>query len=100
MASTINTTNIDTDFPIAGQDNDSQGFRDNFTNINTNFEAAKTEIEALQDKQNLVAVPPTTIGAIGDLPGQLAYDGTYMYLCTAEYDGIANIWVRTAAATW
>jgi len=100
MPSTINTNSIDTDFPIAGQDNDSQGFRDNFTNTNTNFEAAKTEIEELQDKQNLVTTPTTTIGATGDLPGQVAYDGTYMYLCTAEYDGASNIWVRTAAGTW
>ena len=49
MASTINTTNIDTAFPHAGQDNDSQGFRDNFLNTNNNFAAAKTEIEDLQD---------------------------------------------------
>ena len=50
MASTINTGNIDTTYPIAGQDNDSQGFRDNFTNTNTNFIAAKEEIEDLQAK--------------------------------------------------
>jgi len=48
MASNINTTNIDTAFPVAGQDNDSQGFRDNFFNTNQNFVEAKTEIEALQ----------------------------------------------------
>lgn len=50
MPSIINTGNIDTAYPIAGQDNDSQGFRDNFTNINDNFIAAKDEIEDLQDK--------------------------------------------------
>ena len=33
MASSINPNNIDTTYPVAGQDNDSQGFRDNFTNI-------------------------------------------------------------------
>jgi hypothetical protein len=48
MASTINPSNVDGTFPQAGQDNDTQGFRDNFTNIKTNFSAAKTEIEALQ----------------------------------------------------
>lgn len=48
MASNINTTNIDTEFPVPGQDNDSQGFRDNFTTIQENFAAAKTEIETLQ----------------------------------------------------
>ena len=50
MASNINTSNIDTAYPVAGQDNDSQGFRDNFTNINDNFTEAKNEIEDLQDK--------------------------------------------------
>lgn len=48
MASNINTTDIDTEFPVPGQDNDSQGFRDNFTTILDNFDAAKTEIETLQ----------------------------------------------------
>ena len=43
MASNINSNNVDGTFPIAGQDNDSQGFRDNFTNIKTNFTNAKTE---------------------------------------------------------
>lgn len=50
MASNINPNNIDTTYPIAGQDNDSQGFRDNFTNIKSNFEFAETEIDDLQSK--------------------------------------------------
>ncbi len=48
MASNINTTNIDAAYPVAGQDNDSQGFRDNFSTIRSNFVASKTEIETLQ----------------------------------------------------
>ena len=48
MASNISDTGINSDFPIAGQDNDSQGFRDNFTTIKANFVAAKTEIESIQ----------------------------------------------------
>ena len=50
MASNINPNNIDNAYPIAGQDNDSQGFRDNFTNIKTNFEYAEEEIDDLQSK--------------------------------------------------
>jgi hypothetical protein len=49
MPSLINTTELDTEFPVPGQDNDSQGFRDNFTNVKTNLDTAKTEIETLQD---------------------------------------------------
>jgi hypothetical protein len=48
MPSLINTLEIDTEFPVPGQDNDSQGFRDNFTNIKSNLDTAKTEIETLQ----------------------------------------------------
>ena len=48
MASNINPTNIDTTYPVAGQDNDSQGFRDNFTNIKNNFAEAEREIDDLQ----------------------------------------------------
>lgn len=48
MASNINPYNIDHTFPVAGQDNDSQGFRDNFTNTRNNFIQTKTEIEDLQ----------------------------------------------------
>lgn len=48
MASTINTTNIDVTYPIAGQDNDTQGFRDNFRNIKNNLNTAASEITALQ----------------------------------------------------
>ena len=36
MASSINPNNISVTFPVAGQDNDSQGFRDNFNNIQNN----------------------------------------------------------------
>lgn len=50
MTSSINPNNIDGTYPIAGQDNDSQGFRDNFTNIKTNFGYASGEITDLQNK--------------------------------------------------
>ena len=50
MASTINPNNIDGAYPVAGQDNNSQGFRDNFTNTKTNFEYAAAEITDLQNK--------------------------------------------------
>ena len=48
MASNINPNNIDGTYPIAGQDNNSQGFRDNFTNTKLNFTYAAQEINNLQ----------------------------------------------------
>ncbi len=50
MASLVNPFNINGNYPIAGQDNDSQGFRDNFTNIKNNFIFIKQEVEDLQAK--------------------------------------------------
>ena len=48
MTSAINTTQLNENFPTAGVDNDSQGFRTNFSNIKTNLESSKTEISDLQ----------------------------------------------------
>jgi hypothetical protein len=48
MASQINPNDIDGAYPVAGQDNNSQGFRDNFTNTKTNFTYAANEITDLQ----------------------------------------------------
>jgi hypothetical protein len=50
MTSAINPNNIDGAYPVAGQDNNSQGFRDNFTNTKTNFQFAADEISDLQSK--------------------------------------------------
>ena len=55
MTSAINPNNIDGAYPVAGQDNNSQGFRDNFTNTKTNFEYAAEEITDLQNKAVLKA---------------------------------------------
>ena len=52
MASKIVPSNIDITYPMAGQDNDTQGFRTNFQNIRNNLAQAATEITALQDAVN------------------------------------------------
>jgi len=45
--SAITYTGIDEEFPVPGQDNDSQGFRDNFSQIKTALETAKEELTDL-----------------------------------------------------
>ena len=50
MTSAINPNNIDGNYPVAGQDNSSQGMRDNFTNIKVNFQSAAAEITDIQNK--------------------------------------------------
>ena len=62
MASNIVPGNVDGAFPIAGKDNSSQGFRDNFTATKNNFTNAKTEIETLQTN----AVQTNTANNIND----------------------------------
>ena len=49
MVSQINYSSIDATYPIAGKDNDSQGFRDNFGYIKSGLEIAQGEITSLQD---------------------------------------------------
>ena len=48
MASQINATTIDETYPVAGTDNDTQGFRDNFSIIKNGLVQAATEITDLQ----------------------------------------------------
>lgn len=48
MTSLIAADTIDEDFPVADQDNDSQGFRDNFSVIKNSLSIAASEISDLQ----------------------------------------------------
>ncbi len=48
MTSNINFAGINENFPVAGQDNDTQVFRDNFSLIKENFRNSYNEITALQ----------------------------------------------------
>lgn len=46
------------------------------------------------------AAPSTSVGAAGDLAGDIAFNNSYMYYCTANYDGSTAIWKRAALASW
>ena len=73
MTSSINSNNIDGTYPVAGQDNDSQGFRDNFTATKTNFNYAASEITDLQNKAVLKsALTGTTLN--NNMGGALLID--------------------------
>jgi len=75
MTSAINPNDIDGAYPVAGQDNDSQGFRDNFTNTKTNFQYAADEITDLQTKAVLkAALTGTTLD--NNMNGSLLYNFT------------------------
>lgn len=57
MASEIITSNINTNYPVPGNNN-SQGFRDNFANIKSALDVAKSEITTLQ--QSTAKINTTT----------------------------------------
>lgn len=80
--SNINPQNIDGTYPIAGQDNNSQGFRDNFTNTVNNFTFAAAELTDLQ--QN--AVLKASLGSVGQT-GTPTNDLNYAYLTHAQLIG-------------
>lgn len=86
MASNINPTNIDGNYPVAGQDNDSQGFRDNFTNIKNNLQFAKTEIDDLQGK---VLLKSALTG--GTLSNDLNYSTLYRMQAKAQADTFRDL---------
>jgi hypothetical protein len=46
------------------------------------------------------ATPGSAIGAVGDEAGTVTWDADYIYICTADYDGITAIWKRSPIATW
>jgi hypothetical protein len=80
--SNINPQNIDGTYPIAGQDNNSQGFRDNFTNTINNFTFAAAELNDLQ--QNALLKAP--LGSVGQT-GTPANDMNYAFLTHAQLKG-------------
>jgi hypothetical protein len=81
MTSAINYLNINTAYPVAGQDNNSQGFRDNFTAISAGLAQASTEITALQTNSISTAL------ANNDLLGSNLKNGTFSQLNPKVYTG-------------
>jgi hypothetical protein len=44
--------------------------------------------------------PTTSIGAEGDLKGEVVLDDDYLYHCIADFDGSTAIWKRVELSTW
>ena len=42
---------------------------------------------------------PSAIGSSGDKAGSISWDGSYMYVCTANYDGVTAIWKKVGVST-
>lgn len=85
MTSNINFAGIDANYPVAGQDNDSQGFRDNFSNIKASLESAKSEITDLQAKAVLKGELTGGAAVDNNLGGGTVYNGFYHNLHGEAY---------------
>jgi len=74
--------------------NDSTGdtLRVTGTKINDNFD------EVYNGTASVVRTtpPPTLKGATGDIAGMIAMDNGTVYVCSADYDGVTDIWTLSA----
>ena len=87
MASNIVSTTINENYPIAGQDNDSQGFRDNFSVIKTSLATANTEITAIQANASY-------LNATNDFNGNVIREADFVATTSTVYNignAVANI---------
>lgn len=67
MSSNINFSAVDAGYPIAGQDNNTQGFRDNFNSIKTALAVANTEVTTLQNNTVLTTSLTGNTAVVNDL---------------------------------
>jgi len=44
--------------------------------------------------------PGSAVGASGDKAGMTAWDTSYLYVCTADYDGSTHVWKRTSLSSY
>jgi hypothetical protein len=87
MTSAINYSAIVTSYPVAGQDNDSQGFRDNFGAISAALSTAKDEITNLQSKAVLKSSLTAVATVTNDLAGSTVANGKMNGMATTALAG-------------
>ena len=70
--------------------NDGQGtpLRTAFQYINSNFTELYNNVQT--------SPPSSSSGQEGDVPGMIAFDQEYLYVCVYEYDATTTIWYRVA----
>ena len=88
--SSLNTSAIDVHYPVPGVNNNSQGFRDNFTSIKNNLDTTKTELTDLQSKVLLKSgLSGTTLD--NNLAGALISNASVRSFRTSTYNLGAEI---------
>ena len=82
------TINIGT----VANDGTGDSLRNAFDKCNDNFTELYTRVRS--------SVPTTTVGSSGDKAGDIAVDGSYLYVCFGSYNGSTNIWKRVALSAF
>lgn len=67
-----------------------------FTTVDCGNTVTVTPVNRPYKATQVINRTPTRIGAVGDKAGTIAVDDNYIYVCTADYDGVSNIWKRAA----
>jgi|TARA_B100001093_G_scaffold492188_1_gene533049 hypothetical protein len=86
MAITTSLTEInaiDATYPVAGQDNDSQGFRDNFNNIKTSLTKARADLSSLDTNT-------AKLNTTNDFNGETIQEANFLATTDVAY-GIGNV---------
>ena len=109
MTSAIVSSTIDADYPVSGQDNDSQGFRDNFSVIKDGLAIANAEITVLQNTSAKLNVDndfggnvidnATTNRLYGSVYSTTSTATTNVSLANGEYQRIQVVGNHTVAFT-
>lgn len=107
--SSIITNTILTNYPVAGVDNDSQGFRDNFTRIQAALAQTKAELIQFENKALLKTnLDDTNTNPVSsDIDGGIILNGRYNkfyglsnYNSTAGIDGTGVSDVTVSISLW
>jgi hypothetical protein len=101
-ATTVNTITVGS-VAVDGltiTDNNITGSRSNDDIILDPAGTGTVDINANRIRISNSKTPASALGAAGDQEGDIAWDASYIYVCTANYNGATNIWKRTAISDW
>ena len=82
---------IDQTYPVAGQDNDSQGFRDNFNNVKDSLSLASADIVELQSKAVLKSAISTNDTVTNDMGGSSITNGKFSEFYASSYTPVSAV---------
>jgi len=104
------TSTIITTATVTGDKLETSGLRledNNISSLSTNEDiilnpagTGKVVVSGDRLRVENTYTPASAIGAAGDQQGDVAFDSSYIYYCTADYDGATSVWKRVAIATW